>query len=79
MNIYFSESVPESSIVREDSDLIDKFHIACINHGLFIAPRGMIALSTVITEKEVAEALQRIDMAMRDVTTEIEDDDVRTG
>ncbi len=78
MNIYFSESVPESSIVREDSDLIDKFHIACINHGLFIAPRGMIALSTVITEKEIAEALQRIDMAMRDVTTEIKDADVRT-
>jgi hypothetical protein len=39
----------------------------------------MIALSTVITEKEIAEALQRIDMAMRDVTTEIEKDDARTG
>jgi len=78
MNIYFSESVPESSIVREDGELIDKFHIACINHGLFIAPRGMIALSTVITEKDIAEALQRVDMALRDVTAELEDDDVRT-
>ena len=79
MNIYFSESVPESSIVREDGELIDKFHIACINHGLFIAPRGMIALSTVITEKDIAEALHRVDMALRDVTAEIEDDDVRTA
>jgi len=79
MNIYFSESVPESSIVREDGELIDKFHIACINHGLFIAPRGMIALSTVITEKDIAEALQRVDMALRDVTAETEDDDVRTA
>jgi glutamate-1-semialdehyde 2,1-aminomutase len=79
MNIYFSEAVPESSIVREDSDLIDKFHIACINHGLFIAPRGMIALSTVITEKDIAEALECVDMAMRDVTAECEDNDVRTG
>ncbi len=79
LNIYFSESVPESSIVREDDELIDRFHIACINHGLFIAPRGMIALSTVTGEEHIAEALERADMAMCDVTAELGDGDVRTG
>ena len=79
MNIYFSESVPESSSVREDVELIERFHIACINHGLFIAPRGMIALSTVLTEKDIAEAIERADMAMHDVAAETGVDDVRTG
>jgi len=71
LNLYFSESVPESSIVRDDEDAMDKFHLACINHGLFIAPRGMIALSTIIGEEHVAEAIERADAAMRDVAAEI--------
>ena len=71
LNLYFSESVPESSIVRDDEAVMDKFHLACINHGLFIAPRGMIALSTVIREDHIAEAIERADAAMRDVAAEI--------
>jgi len=71
LNLYFSESVPESSVVRDDAEIMDGFHIACINHGLFIAPRGMIALSTVIGEEQVAEALDCADAAMRDVAIEI--------
>ncbi len=71
LNLYFSESVPESSVVRDDEAVMDKFHLACINHGLFIAPRGMIALSTVIREDHIAEAIERADAAMRDVAAEI--------
>ena len=71
LNIYFSESVPESSVVRDDDELMDKFHLACINHGLFIAPRGLIALSTVLSEEHIAEAIERADAAMRDVAAEI--------
>jgi len=71
LNLYFSESVPESSIVRDDADVMDRFHIACINHGLFIAPRGMIALSTVIGEDHIAEAIACADAAMQDVVAEL--------
>jgi len=71
LNLYFSESVPESSVVREDEALMNKFHIACMNHGLFIAPRGMIALSTVIDEHHIVEAVECADAAMRDVAAEI--------
>jgi len=72
LNLYFCDSVPESSVVRDDDEMMDKFHLACINHGLFIAPRGMIALSTVISEHHVAEAIERADAAMRDVMAEIQ-------
>jgi len=71
LNLYFSESVPESSVVRDDEQLMDKFHIACLNHGLFIASRGLIALSSVVEEKHVAEAVERAGAAMRDVASEI--------
>jgi glutamate-1-semialdehyde 2,1-aminomutase len=70
LNIFLSESVPESPVIREDEDLMDKFHVACLNHGLFIAPRGMVALSTVITEKHIRAALESMDAAMRDVAAE---------
>lgn len=70
LNLYFSHSVPESSIVRDDAEIMDRFHLACLNHGLFIARRGMIALSTVIGEEHIAEAIELADAAMRDVAAE---------
>ena len=79
LNLYFSEAVPRSSSIREDGELIEKFHLACMNHGLFIAPRGMIALSTVITEKDIAGAVERADMAMCDVAAEMGNNNVRKG
>ena len=72
LNLYFSESVPESSIVREDQEMIGKFHLAALNHGLFLAPRGMIAVSTVTTREHVAQALDLAEMAMQEVAAEIE-------
>jgi glutamate-1-semialdehyde 2,1-aminomutase len=71
LNLYFSETAPESSIVREDGEIVGKFHLAALNHGLFLAPRGMIALSTVTTPRHVAEALEAAEAAMRDVAAEI--------
>jgi glutamate-1-semialdehyde 2,1-aminomutase len=70
LNIFLSESIPDSPIVREDEELMDRFHVACLNHGLFIAPRGMVALSTAVTEEDIAAALESADAAMRDVAAE---------
>lgn len=71
LNLYFSEAVPESSVVRDDTEIIESFHLACLNHGLFIAPRGLIALSTVIGEEQIAQALDCADAAMADVAAEL--------
>lgn len=70
LNIFFSESLPESPVVREDEELMDRFHVACLNHGLFIAPRGMVALSTVVTEDNISDALESAGAAMQDVAAE---------
>ncbi len=71
LNLYFSPSAPESSIVREDGEIVGRFHLAAMNRGLFLAPRGMIALSTVITRRHIGEVLERAGAAMRDVAAEI--------
>lgn len=71
LNLYFSESVPESSVVRTDAAIIDRFHVAAMNRGLFLAPRGMMALSTVMTTEHIAAALQIAAAAMQDVASEL--------
>jgi glutamate-1-semialdehyde 2,1-aminomutase len=71
LNLYFSETAPESSIVRADGEIVGRFHLAAMNHGLFLAPRGMIALSTVFTPAHIEEAIERAEAAMQDVAAEI--------
>lgn len=70
LNLYFSPSAPESSIVRADGEIVGRFHLAAMNRGLFLAPRGMIALSTVLTRRHIGEVLERAGAAMRDVAAE---------
>ncbi len=67
LNLYFSERAPRSSVVREDGQLLGAFHIVAMNHGLFLAPRGMIALSTVMTSAYLAEILERAEAAMAEL------------
>ncbi len=71
LNLYFSETAPESSVVRDDTEIVGKFHLACLNHGLFLAPRGMIALATVFTRNHHEETLERATAAMGDVAAEM--------
>jgi len=71
LNVFFSPEAPKATIVREDAAAIRLFHLAALNHGLFIAPRGMMALSTVVTDALVTEVVERADAAMADVAREV--------
>ncbi|HTR60385.1 MAG TPA: aminotransferase class III-fold pyridoxal phosphate-dependent enzyme, partial [Candidatus Binataceae bacterium] len=64
MNVFFTNVAPPATIVREDLRTMTQFHLAALNHGLFIAPRGLIALSTVITDDMVTEICERASLAM---------------
>jgi len=46
------------------------FHLAALNRGLFIAPRGLIAFSTVIDDQLTAEICDRAASAIADVAQE---------
>jgi glutamate-1-semialdehyde 2,1-aminomutase len=47
-----------------------RFHLAAINHGLMFAPRGMMALATVLDEALIDQAIERAGAAMSDVAAE---------
>jgi len=62
MNVAFAgESDEEAARMHRN------FHLASLNHGAFIAPRGLIALSTVITDELMTEICERFSTAMIDV------------
>ncbi len=67
LNVFFLKEPPPPTIAREDARAIANFHLAGLNQGLFLAPRGMIALSTVITDEVLSEICERAAKAMADV------------
>jgi glutamate-1-semialdehyde 2,1-aminomutase len=67
MNLFFLKEPPPATVARDDAREIANFHLAALNQGLFLAPRGMIALSTVITDEVLSEVCERAAKAMADV------------
>jgi glutamate-1-semialdehyde 2,1-aminomutase len=69
-NIHFSpmEVVDYRSAQGTPGGLRELLHIALLNNGIFMAPRGMFNMSTVMTQKEVSafiEAVKRIAPSLR--------------
>jgi glutamate-1-semialdehyde 2,1-aminomutase len=48
-----------------------RFHLAALNHGLMFAPRGMMALATILDEAQIDQAVERAAAAMADVASEV--------
>jgi glutamate-1-semialdehyde 2,1-aminomutase len=71
LNMFFAPEVPEAVVVRPDQRLMALFHTAAMNRGLSLAPRGMIALSTVMSDKLIDEITSISGDCMRDVAQEI--------
>jgi glutamate-1-semialdehyde 2,1-aminomutase len=67
MNVFFMNEPPPATIAREDMRTMALFHLAALKHGLFIAPRGLLALSTVVTDELLNEVCERAGKAMADV------------
>jgi glutamate-1-semialdehyde 2,1-aminomutase len=61
MNVAFTGESPD-----ETARLHRDFHLACLNHGIFIAPRGLLALSTIITDELLGEISERMILALHD-------------
>jgi glutamate-1-semialdehyde 2,1-aminomutase len=69
MNVFFLNEPPPPTIARDDAKLMAEFHLAMLNHGLFLAPRGLIALSTVMIDELMNEIIQRASQALHDVAS----------
>ena len=67
LNIFFTSEPPPATVARKDANRIANFHIAALNRGMFFAPRGMIALSTVLTDQVLSEVCERAADAFSDL------------
>jgi glutamate-1-semialdehyde 2,1-aminomutase len=70
MNLFFTETAPAATLARTDHELISKFHLASLNRGLFFAPRGFIAMSTVLSRELIGEVIERATGALKDLASE---------
>ncbi len=64
LQCFFSVVPPEANQVRADHDVATSFHLAALNEGLFFAGRGLIALSTVLDDALLQEAIERFRSAL---------------
>jgi glutamate-1-semialdehyde 2,1-aminomutase len=67
LQLFFSPSPPAATPLRTDGELITAFHLAALNHGVFLAPRGLLALSTVLDDGHLEDAGTRLSAAVADV------------
>ena len=72
LNLFFTPEPPRAvAPQREDARLMHLFFLAALNHGLMVASRGLIALSTVMDEALIDAVAQRAAEAMEDVAAEM--------
>lgn len=71
MHVHFVKECPVdyASTKGPFKDLTKVMHMKLLNHGIFIAPRGSMNLSTVMTDKDIEEASK----AFSDVLSEMVD------
>ena len=70
LNLFFTEADSSTASRRKAAERIEMFHLAALNHGLMVASRGMMALSTVMDEALIDEVIRRAAVAMQDVAEE---------
>jgi glutamate-1-semialdehyde 2,1-aminomutase len=67
LQLFISEVAPDAIPERTDGAAMTAFHLAALNHGVFLAPRGLLALSTVLDDELVGEAGDRLTAALADL------------
>ena len=70
LNLLFTAADSSPASRREAARRMANFHLAALNHGLMVASRGMMALSTVMDEALIDEVIRRAAAAMQDVAEE---------
>jgi len=69
--VFFSDQRPPDMSSRTDQQAVANFHLACFNHGIMIASRGMMVLSTVMTPAVIDDAIGRMSAALEEVANEM--------
>jgi glutamate-1-semialdehyde 2,1-aminomutase len=71
VQLYVQDDVPAVNADRRDGEMVNRLHLAALNHGVFASARGMLAVSTVLTDELVAETGDRYAAAFADLSAEV--------
>ena len=71
MQMYFGKKCPAFTQIRTDQELVDRFQLACTVNGLFVVTRIMINSSSVATDGDITEIIQRLDRSLEDTAREV--------
>ena len=69
LNVFLRSEAPEAVAERTDAALMTSFDVACLTNGLFFAPRGLLATSTVLSDELIDTAVERAARAFADVAS----------
>ena len=66
-NLHVAERAPRHAVeaARTDREFLRLLHLAMLLDGILIAPRGMVAFSTVTTEQEIDRVIEAMAGALR--------------
>ncbi len=69
MNYHFSEIVPYDYITSlyDNKEILKIVHLGLLKRGVFVAPRGTIALSTPMTETVIDETIHAFDETLAEI------------
>jgi glutamate-1-semialdehyde aminotransferase len=67
MGLYFTTTKPRPGSELPNPDLVDRFHLACLNHGVQMGPGGMVSMATAITDKALEEAREGMSAALEEI------------
>jgi glutamate-1-semialdehyde 2,1-aminomutase len=74
-SVHFASAPPRHAVdaMTADKELLRLLHLKLLNDGVFIAPRGLCAFSTVTTEREIDGIIEAIDAALEWMQPTIEE------
>ena len=69
LHVHFVKKVPRNyqESISPNKKLNQIFHLEMVNRGLYIAPRGSWALSTVMTDEDIDFAIKVVDDSLQDM------------
>ncbi len=69
MNYHFSEIVPYDYItsLHDNKEILKLVHLGLLKRGIFVAPRGTIALSTPMTQSVIDETIHAFDETLSEI------------
>jgi glutamate-1-semialdehyde aminotransferase len=69
MGVYASASVPSPTEPLDDGGRTRQLHLAALNNGVLMGPGGEVSMSTVLSEDDANQVIDRIGSAIDEVAT----------